>query len=124
MLLFLLTLHYIDSYGQKQPTVTQINSAKSEVAAIDSSIALTATQKEALINVLVEKNYFMSNPNMSVSRRNWAIEHNYLERINLILKKNSSNGGQAKSQTTKSLPLDEKLLKRLNLHKKVAEPAH
>ena|GEM_PF-1446337 len=123
MLLFLLVICCVDSYGQKQPTVTQINSAKSEVAAIDSSIALTATQKEELINVLVEKNNFMSIPNMSVSRRNWAVEHNYLERINLILKKENNKSGQVKSQTTKHLPLDEKLLKRLNLHKKAAEPA-
>ncbi|WP_205601704.1 hypothetical protein [Sphingobacterium sp. xlx-130] len=131
ILLCLFVLIGADAYAQQESTETEINKAKLEVAAIDSVISLTASQKHELELVMLEKNSFMSNPEMSISRRNWTIEHNYLERIDQILQ-DGNNVGKGKAQakslkqvsaktTSKDKPvLDEKLLKRLNLHK-VAE---
>lgn len=102
-----------------------------EVAEINKLIELTDNQTEALMNLFLEKNKFLNNADLSLSRRNWTVEHSFLEEIKVIL--NSSN--QSKNSTIASnnrsanrttqlisknnvndILSNEKLLKLLNLH--------
>lgn len=119
-------------YAQ-QPQWSAEENAKvtDEIAEINKLIELTDDQTEALMKLFLEKNKFLNNADLSLSRRNWTVEHGFIEEIKAILNSSnqsknstiSSNNKSAKKSTqlistsnVNDVLSNEKLLKSLNLH--------
>ena len=131
LLIILGLCFFMKAHAQNQEnwTETEKNKVEEEIGILEEYFTVTESQKESLRTTLLNKNRFLADDKLSVSRRNWTVEHGYLEDLRYILtgktgeakaaiqmKKSGNTSSESSSERVEEVLHDETLLKKLNLH--------